>query len=101
MNRTEQLMANLNGKAEPPPPKSMVIHQDRPIALSNPTRIDVDHLVDAAQMRIEQTLQQIERIVGKAGAELEINNDLVFQRTADGTEVVTMKRQLRFTKDPT
>jgi hypothetical protein len=99
MNRTQHVIPGVNGKIEGDH-APLVIAENRSRSIVNPTKVDVDELVATAQLRVEQTLERIEKIVGRAGMEAEIVNDVVFQRCPDGTELVTVKRQVRLQKDP-
>lgn len=99
MNRTQNVLLGLNGKDESQP-APLAVNENRSRSIANPTKIDADHLVETAQLRVEQTLERIEKIVGKAGMEAELINDVVFQRSADGSELITIKRQIRLQKDP-
>jgi hypothetical protein len=99
MQRTRNELLVANGQADGDH-RSLVVAEDRSQSVTNPTKLDIDGLVETAQLRVEQTLERIEKIVGKAGMEAEIINDVIFQRSPDGTELVTIKRQIRVQKDP-
>lgn len=99
MNRAQNTLLSLNGKVEAEH-APLVIAENRSRAIANPTKLDVEELVAAAQLRVEQTMAQIEKIAGRAGMEAEIINDVIFQEDPSGMRLVTIKRQVRIQKDP-